>query len=110
MKLIHLADIPKTKAHDNIIRQRFIAPNDLKSKIQTVNYAELEPGCSFTPHSHPDCDEGFFVLAGTAEANIAGQKVILQTGDFLVAEVGEEHTFVNVTKTVFKYFAFRVMM
>ncbi len=40
MKLIHLEDVPVTMAHDNLSRQRFIAPNDLKSGVQTVNYVE----------------------------------------------------------------------
>lgn len=57
MKLKHLSEIPFTMAHDNLQRQRFIAPGEVKSQVQMVNYVELEPGQSYTPHSHPDCEE-----------------------------------------------------
>ncbi len=56
MQLIHLQDVPKTIAHDDLVRQRFIGPKDLKSQIQTVNFVDLAPGESFTPHKHPDCE------------------------------------------------------
>ena len=110
MKLFHLKDIPKTIAHDNLTRQRFVAPGDLQSKIQTVNYVELQPGESYTPHFHPDCEECFFVLEGEAEAIITEKKVIIKKGDFLVLEPNEMHVFTNISRKIFVYFQFRVLL
>lgn len=110
MKLTHLSEIPETLAHDNLKRKQFISPGDLKSNIQTVNYAELKEGESFTPHSHPDCEECFFIIEGEALATIAGEEIKIKKEDFIVVEVGEEHAFINKEKEVFKYFAFRVLI
>lgn len=110
MKLIHLKDIPVTKAHDEIERQRFIAPNELQSNIQTVNYVELGPGESYTPHRHPDCEECFFALEGEATAFIESKGINITKGDFLVVEKNEEHSFKNETDKVFVYFAFRILI
>lgn len=84
VRLQHLSDIPLTLAHDNLKRQRFIGPGELKSKVQTVNYVELALGKSFTPHTHPDCEECFFVIEGKAEATVEGETFDLNKGDFLV--------------------------
>lgn len=110
MKLDNLSEIPETIAHDSLLRRRFIAPGDLKSTIQTVNYVELAEGESYTPHSHPDCEEGFFVIEGEAEAIIAGKDVRLKKGDFLLVEMGEQHVFTNKSKEKFIYFQFRVLV
>lgn len=110
MKLIHLSDVPITRTHDNLDRQRFVAPGELKSDIQTVNYVELKPGESHTPHRHPDCEECFFMIEGEAIAVIEGQETKISKGDFLVVDVNEEHTFVNKSDKVFKYFQFRVLV
>ena len=110
MKLFHLKDIPKTIAHDNLIRQRFVAPGDLQSKVQTVNYVELLPGESYTPHDHSDCEESFFVIEGSAEAVIAGKKQTITKGDFIVVEPKEMHVFTNTSQKIFIYFQFRVLL
>lgn len=110
MKILNLKDVPITLAHGNLKRQRFIGPGELKSNIQTVNIAELNFGESFTPHSHSDCEECFFVLDGTADATISNKKFKIKKGDFLIVEPGEEHVFRNNSKRVFTYFAFRVLI
>jgi mannose-6-phosphate isomerase-like protein (cupin superfamily) len=110
MKLFHQSQIPITMAHDDLKRQRFIAPGDLQSPIQTVNYVELLPGESFTPHTHPDCEECFYALEGEAEAQVGTEQVKFAKGDFLVVEVGEEHAIKNQTSQIFRYFQFRVIV
>jgi mannose-6-phosphate isomerase-like protein (cupin superfamily) len=110
MKLLHLKDVPKTTAHDNLIRQRFVAPGDLKSKVQTVNYVELQPGESYTPHNHPDCEECFFVIEGEAKAVIAEKTFMFRKGDFLVVEPKEMHVFTNTSQKIFIYFQFRILV
>lgn len=105
-----MSDIPLTLAHDNLKRQRFVGPGELKSKVQTVNYVELVPGKSFTPHTHPDCEECFFVVDGKAEATVEGEEFELNKGDFLLVEPGEKHVFLNTSQKTFKYFQFRILV
>jgi mannose-6-phosphate isomerase-like protein (cupin superfamily) len=110
MKLSHLSDVPKTIAHDDLLRQQFVKPGDLKSAIQTVNYAELAEGQSFIPHAHPDCEECFFVIEGEAEAVIGDNSCALNKGDFLVVEQNEIHSFTNHSSEIFRYLQFRVLI
>lgn len=110
MKLIKLKNIPVTIAHDNLKRQRFVAPGDLKSPVQTANYVVLKPGESYTPHRHPDCEECFFVIEGKAEAKIEEKIMQLKKGDFLVVEQNEIHVFTNTSSSKFIYFQFRVLI
>jgi mannose-6-phosphate isomerase-like protein (cupin superfamily) len=110
MKLQHLNDVQETIVHDNLKRRRFIAPGDLKSTVQTVNYVELAEGESYSPHAHPDCEECFFVIEGAAEVTIDSQVIGISSGDFLVVEPNEVHTFKNKSKEAFKYFQFRVLV
>lgn len=110
MKLIPLAEVPVTQAHDSLARKRFIGPGDLSSNIQTVNFVELAEGESFTPHLHPDCEECFFILEGQAEAIIEDRQLTLSKSDFLVVEPNEMHVFKNVSRNTFKYFQFRVLI
>lgn len=110
MKLLKLSDVPKTLAHDSVIRQRFIAPGDLRSDIQTVNFVELKKGEGFTPHSHPDCEECFFIIEGNANAKISKKELNVKKGDFLIVEVGEMHTITNNSDEIFRYLQFRVLI
>jgi len=110
VKLLHLNDIPITKAHNDLDRRRFVAPGDLQSDVQTVNYVELDKGQSYVPHSHPDCEECFFIIDGETTAVIAGETLVLTKGDFLVVEVGEEHTFNNTSEKACIFFQFRILV
>jgi mannose-6-phosphate isomerase-like protein (cupin superfamily) len=110
MTLQHLADVPKTLAHDHLPRQQFIRPGDLSSDLQTVNYVELAPGQSFLKHSHTDCEECFFIISGETEAEIANKKILLKQGDFLVVEAAEEHSFQNLSKNPCVYFQMRILI
>lgn len=110
MKLLQLNDIPTTIAHDNLKRQRFVAPGDLKSNVQTVNYVVLKSGESYSPHRHPDCEECFFVIEGKAKAEIENKIVELKKGDFLAVEQNELHVFTNTYKSNFIYFQFRILI
>ncbi len=110
MKLFHLEDTPLTLAHDNLKRKRFIAPGDAKSKLQTVNYVDLKKGMSFKAHSHLDCEEYFYVIEGSAKAEVANKTLEVKTGDFIVVEPKEQHYIENNSNKSFKYLAFRILI
>lgn len=52
----------------------------------------LESGCSIGYHLHENEEEVFVVLAGTAEADDNGNKVILDTGDTILTGNGAGHS------------------
>ena len=108
MKLIHTSNTPKTKVHGSMERQRLISPGEVKSEVQTVNYVEQKPGESFEVHSHPDCEEYFFIIEGDTDALIGNTKLNLKKGDLLIVEVGENHSLINNSQKLLKYLQFRV--
>lgn len=109
MKIIHLSGVPKTVTH-NTLRQKIIDVGDVKTGLQTVNYVEMKPKDEFEPHSHPDCEEYFFAIDGEAQVVINGKSFDFKKGDFLVAEKGEMHSFVNNSEDSFVYLAIRALL
>lgn len=95
MLKINLADIKTTKAHNQVLRKALISVGQLKSKIQTVNFAWLEKGESFFPHNHDDCEELYFFLQGKGIMKIDNKKFPVKKGDFIVVEKGEYHSLEN---------------
>lgn len=87
--------LPVTLAHNQVKRKQLIKAGELKSKVQTVNYAWLEAGESFTPHKHDDCEEIYFFLQGKGLMRINKKEFVVKKGDFVVVEVGEWHSLKN---------------
>ncbi len=108
MKKINIADISTTLAHNEIKRKLLIKPNELKSKIQTVNYAWLEAGERFTPHKHDDCEELYFFLEGEGKMKINDNEFFVKKGDFIVVEIGEWHSVKNESNKKLIFFTLKI--
>ncbi len=108
MKILNINKIPITLAHNEIKRKLLIKPGNLKSKIQTVNYAWLEAGESFTPHKHDDCEELYFFLEGEGKMRINDNEFIVKKGDFIVVEVGEWHSVKNESNKKLVFFTLKI--
>jgi mannose-6-phosphate isomerase-like protein (cupin superfamily) len=58
-------------------------------ELYLVNIA---PGGEGEDDVHPDCDHGFFVLDGEAEAYVGGDRFELRRDDFLFIPRGANHS------------------
>jgi mannose-6-phosphate isomerase-like protein (cupin superfamily) len=110
MKVLHEKDIPITIIHDSLKTHRFISPGDLKSTVQSVNYVKMDPGDTFTPHAHQDSEEYFFIISGSADAQIAGNDFSVTEGDFIIVEKNELHVFTNNTQSQCRFIQFRTLI
>jgi len=110
MKNYNVKNISTTLAHNEIKRKQLIKPGDLRSKIQTVNYAWLEKGESFSPHKHDDCEELYFFLSGKGVMKINEKEFQVKKDDFVVVEVGEWHSLKNPCSEKLVFFTVRVMI
>lgn len=110
MKLLKLNQIPTTLAHNKIKRKQLVKPGDLKSKIQTVNYAWLVAGESFEPHKHDDCEELYFFLEGKGLMKINKKEFKVKKGDFVVVEKSEWHSLKNTSKSKLVFFTIRILI
>lgn len=110
MRIINSSNIETSKAHNEVFRRAIIKIGDLKSKIQTINEAWLNPNESFKPHIHPDCEEIYYIQKGTGELTINNIKHYVQTGDWIVIEQNEEHSLLNNTKDTLNYISIRTLV
>jgi len=110
MKKLNLKNIDITFAHNQIKRKLLVAPGDLDSKIQTVNYAWLEAGESFTPHKHDDCEELYFFLQGEGLMKINDKEFKVKKDDFVIVEVEEWHSLKNPNKKKLVFFTIRILI
>ncbi|MBD3178034.1 MAG: cupin domain-containing protein [Armatimonadia bacterium] len=69
------------------------------SESLTVGRVVIKPGRSNPRHSHPTCDEVLYLLSGTLEHTIGGDKVTLQAGDTISITGGVNHNATNVGET-----------
>jgi len=108
MKKINIKDISLTFAHNQVPRKALIRVGDCRSKLQTVNDAYLEPGKSFDPHTHADCEEIYYFLEGDGEMNIDNKKFRVTSGDCILVEPEESHGLKNIGKQKLRFITIRI--
>jgi len=108
MKIVNIKDIKTTFAHGEIKRKTLVKVGELKSKVQTVNYAWLEPNESFSPHKHDDCEEIFFILEGGGEFVVEKKKYPVGPNDCIIIEKGETHQLKNLYNLKLIFLSIRI--
>jgi len=111
MRIINLNQLDITKAHNEVKRKAIIKVGDLKSKIQTINEAWLDPNEGFSPHTHTDCEEIYFIQEGAGALTIDDQIYQIKKGDWIVIEQNEAHSMKNTSQTdPLKYISIRTLI
>lgn len=82
----HPQDTPWTELGDGIRRKVVAHTSQLMSVL-----VQFDKGAVGTPHAHEVHDQAAYVLAGSFEAEVAGVKQTLRTGDAFVAPHGYLH-------------------
>lgn len=72
-------------------------------------YAELPVGSTIGLHKHTDNDEFYYILSGSAEMTIDGEKQIVKAGDVVLTLHGSEHSIQNVTEDL-KFVATEILI
>lgn len=108
MKILNPKTTKTTLAHNQIKRKQLIKVGDLRSNIQTVNYAWLEAGESFEPHKHDDCEEIFFIIEGGGVFKINDNEFIVGPNDCIIVEKGENHSLENLFKLKLIFLSIRI--
>ena len=110
MKRLNAGDIPWTNAHNEVPRKALIKVGDMKTKVQTMNDAKLDPEKSFEPHTHPDCEEIYYFLSGKGEMNVAGEEFIVKEGDCILVEMHESHGLKNIGNEILRFITIRILI
>jgi quercetin dioxygenase-like cupin family protein len=69
----------------------------------TLLEIELAPGKGNDPHYHEQFNETFTAISGTLGVELNGEKILLEEGDVVIAETGDEHTFFNPTEDTIRF-------
>jgi mannose-6-phosphate isomerase-like protein (cupin superfamily) len=110
MRKINPSQLITTKAHNEVKRKAIIKVGELKSNVQTINEAWLEPGMDFLPHIHTDCEEIYFIQKGLGILTIDKTVYQVKEGDWIVIEQNEEHSMKNDSKETLFYISIRVLI
>lgn len=62
----------------------------------TIGRVVIKPGRSNPRHSHPNCEEVLYLLAGRLEHTIGDETVVLEAGDTLAVDASVPHNATNV--------------
>lgn len=70
----------------------------------TVIITEIPPGCELPVHTHKVGEEIMHFLAGTAETECDGEKIVVKPGDTFDVPEGATHTVRNVGSDTVRMF------
>jgi quercetin dioxygenase-like cupin family protein len=63
----------------------------------TIGLAHFDAGKSNAEHTHPNCEEIVYVLAGEVEHTLGDQRTLLRAGDLIVVPRGVAHRLMNTS-------------
>jgi mannose-6-phosphate isomerase-like protein (cupin superfamily) len=70
---------------------------------QSLAEARLPPGGATTPHYHPNTEEIYYLLEGTAKMRLGDEEREVRAGDAIAIPPGQLHQIVNTGSTVLKF-------
>jgi quercetin dioxygenase-like cupin family protein len=63
----------------------------------TIGVAVFDGGKSNVEHVHPNCEEAVYVLAGSVDHTLGGQRTTLYAGDLIIVPRGVPHQLINTS-------------
>lgn len=110
MLLSSLSKIPSEKtSHEDVskIQKKVFLQNGDIPHLTQFAQGYFQPGCLVPNHVHNDMSEIFFVEEGEIEATVDGKIIVLQKGDCLSIQQGENHSLQNTSPmpTTITYFS-----
>lgn len=85
---------PFITADGSQIRE-LLHPNFSGARNQSLAEATLPPGGATTEHYHPQSEEFYYILSGTAHLRIEGETCDLRVGDAALIPAGQRHKIWN---------------
>ena len=93
MKFTHINDLPEVGvSHNPEIKKKIIIDKGFIPSLTTFAQATFKPGQSVDTHTHETMFEVFYIEKGKAEFVVEGTKMVLEVGDSITIEPGEEHS------------------
>ena len=90
--------IPTEITHQGTTHQkRLVPPGGSHGRLETMNYAWLEPGNQLASHIHPDGEEFYLFLEGSGEILVDTVWSSVSIGSFVTVPPQTEHSVRNTS-------------
>ena len=93
MKIIKTETLPEVGvSYNEEIKKKVFIERGYVPQLMTFGSATFKPGQSVETHRHETMFEVFYIQEGKAEFIIEGKKLIVEPGDCITIELGEDHS------------------
>ncbi len=77
--------------------QKRVLLENIPPSVNLIQYVIIPPGGRIPPHAHHYTSEIFYITRGNVRAEIEGKVFELSERDLLFVDVGEKHSFTNLS-------------
>ena len=84
--------------HEGTVNKRLIGPETVGSKHLEVLLGTIESQQGALPHAHPGIEQVVYMISGTADVELDGEKGSMQAGDCCFFPPDKKHIFTVTSK------------
>ncbi len=84
--------------HEGTVNKRLISPETVGSKHLEVLLGTIESQQGALPHAHPGIEQVVYMISGTADVELDGEKGSMQAGDCCFFPPDKKHIFTVTSK------------
>jgi mannose-6-phosphate isomerase-like protein (cupin superfamily) len=103
MDIHNIHRVPAFTTKDGSEIRELLAHRNSCIQKQSLAEARLPPGGRTTPHYHPQTEEIYYILEGTARMTIGEETSDVGPGDAIAIPPGEVHTITNTGDVTLKF-------
>ncbi|HZH57465.1 cupin domain-containing protein [Yanghanlia caeni] len=85
--------------HSGTVNRRLISPETVGSRHLEVLTGTIEKGKGALPHAHPGIEQVVYLLEGTAEVELEGERGVMEAGDCCFFPADKKHIFTVTSDT-----------
>jgi quercetin dioxygenase-like cupin family protein len=85
--------------HTGTLNRRLISRETVGAESVEMLVGTIEKGNGALPHAHPGIDQICYLLEGSADAEVDGQRFAMKPGDSCFFPAGMEHVFTVTSET-----------
>ncbi len=99
--IINEADVPgySPANHSGTVNRRLISPETVGSRHLEVLVGTIEKGQGALPHAHPGIEQVCYLLEGTADVEMDGERGNMVAGDCCFFPADRKHIFTVTSDT-----------
>lgn len=99
--IVRESDVPgySPANHSGTVNRRLISPETVGSSHLEVLVGTIEKGQGAMPHAHPGIEQVCYLLEGSAEVEVEGERGVMEAGDCCFFPADKKHIFTVTSET-----------